>query len=335
MDQRLLPHEEVWIDCDTSEQVADAITRMAVRGAPAIGAAAAFGVVLEGKANQAVSSEMFHEVMSNTLDRLGHTRPTAVNLFWALSKMRTVIHSFSSESPTTIAERLEEAAKEIAAKDVLTNKAIGANGARLFDRPAKILTHCNTGSLATVEYGTALGVIRSLYKQDKVLQVWVDETRPYLQGARLTAYELSQEGIPHRLITDNMAGHLMARGEVDAVIVGADRIAANGDTANKIGTYSLAVLCAYHDIPFYVAAPVSTFDLSIRSGEEIPIEERDPTEITSWFGRPVAPLTTEAHSPAFDITPAKLIRAIITEAGVIYEPSVESVVRIVGGSQNG
>lgn len=334
LDQRLLPHEQVWLECTTGEQVANAIIDMAVRGAPAIGATAAFGMVLEARRHQHLALEAFHQRMSDTFIYLSKTRPTAVNLFWALQEMKRVLDENPKDSPLAVTEHLEATAKAIAEQDVLTNKAIGETGASLFLQPVNILTHCNTGSLATVEYGTALGVIRTLHLRGKIRQVWVDETRPYLQGARLTAYELAEEAIPYRLITDSMAGHLMARGEVDAVIVGADRIAANGDTANKIGTYSLAVLCKFHNLPFYVAAPRTTFDLTVQSGEEIPIEERNPSEVTDWFGRPVAPLATKAHNPAFDVTPASLITAIITEVGVIEAPSYESVMRVVGGQAN-
>lgn len=312
--------------------MAEAIVQMAVRGAPAIGVTAAYGVALEAKRSKNLPEVDFRQHLTEVIRELEQTRPTAVNLFWALTKMQRVLEEISTHDSAELASELEQAAQALADQDVATNKTIGENGAGLFASPVNILTHCNTGSLATVEYGTALGVIRSLQQHHKLRGVWVDETRPYLQGARLTAYELSEEGISYQLITDNMAGHLMSRGEVDAVIVGADRIALNGDTANKIGTYSLAVLCKYHKIPFYIAAPVSTFDLALKSGAEIPIEQRSPKEVTTWFGRPLAPLDAKAHNPAFDVTPAELITAIITEVGVIEHPSTERIAAKVRGT---
>lgn len=297
---------------------------MKVRGAPAIGAAAAFAIALEAKRLQHLDMDAFRESISNSLTRLGETRPTAVNLFWAIERMRKTLDE-ATVRVEDLAGRLVQEAEHVADEDIQTNRHIGKHGAKLFNGPVKILTHCNTGSLATVEYGTALGVIRSLHEARKLKHVWVDETRPYLQGARLTAYELAGDGIAHTLITDNMAGHFMKLGEVDAVIVGADRIAANGDTANKIGTYSLAVLCHYHQIPFYVAAPSTTFDLSISSGAEIPIEQRNSDEVLRLQGVEIAPSQTNAAHPAFDVTPHALIRAIVTEHGVIHYPNVQSI----------
>jgi methylthioribose-1-phosphate isomerase len=247
-----------------------------------------------------------------------------VNLFWALERMRRRLETTPGNS-AAVASALVEEAEAIAESDRQINRAIGDHGARLFSRPVRILTHCNTGSLATVEYGTALGIIRRLHEQGQLRHVWVDETRPYLQGARLTAFELAWEQIPHTLVTDSMAGHLMRQGAVDAVIVGADRIARNGDTANKIGTYTLAVLCQYHRIPFYVAAPTSTFDLRVSSGAEIPIEERNPNEVTEWFGIRIAPPDTRAAHPAFDVTPHELVTAIVTEHGVIETPNAARI----------
>jgi methylthioribose-1-phosphate isomerase len=297
LDQRLLPEETAYITCRTAEEVAQAIRDMVVRGAPAIGCAAAFGVVL-GK-----GSEKAYEV-------LGKSRPTAVNLFWALERMRKV-------------KDLEAEALAIYEEDLAANRAIGRIGAQLIGERARVMTHCNTGALATAGYGTALGVIRS--SKDKAISVIANETRPYLQGARLTAWELVQEGIPCTLITDSMAGHLMSQGEVDIVVVGADRIAANGDVVNKIGTYTLAVLAKRHGIPFYVAAPLSTFDSSIPDGAHIPIEERPAEEVTGYRGTRWAPQGVQVRNPAFDVTPADLVSGIITEKGIASPPYQESI----------
>jgi len=294
LDQRLLPDQFVYVTCRSAAQVAAAIRDMVVRGAPAIGCAAAFGIALEPK-------ESSYEILAKS-------RPTAVNLSWALERMR--------RAPDKKAE-----AEAIFAEDLAVNRAIGARGAKLIPQGARILTYCNTGALATAGHGTALGVIRSA--RDKGVSVIACETRPYLQGARLTAWECMQEGIPCTLITDNMAGHCMSRGEVDLVIVGADRIAANGDTANKIGTYTLAVLAQRHGLPFYVAAPLSTFDPSIADGSMIPIEERPADEVTGYRGLRWAPQGIAVRNPAFDVTPAELITAIICEKGVVQAPSRE------------
>ncbi|WP_026964998.1 S-methyl-5-thioribose-1-phosphate isomerase [Alicyclobacillus pomorum] len=329
LDQTALPHEELWISCDNAEDVAKTIVEMKVRGAPAIGAAAAFGAALEAQRLRDLSLDTFRREMTKSLERLGATRPTAVNLFWAIERMTKTLKR-PAENAGQLADWIRSEAEQIALEDVATNRAIGRHGADLFDKPVEILTHCNTGSLATVDFGTALGVIRTLAEDGKLTHVWVDETRPYLQGARLTAYELCQDGIPHTLITDNMAAHFMKQGRVDAVIVGADRIARNGDTANKIGTYGLAVLCAYHEIPFYVAAPLSTFDLSIASGEFIPIEERSAEEVTSIRGHRISPQQTSAAHPAFDVTPHSLITGIITERGVIHAPTEERILTWMG-----
>ena len=294
LDQRLLPERIVYLNCRTAAEVAAAIRDMAVRGAPAIGCAAAFGIALEPK--------------ESSYDILAKSRPTAVNLFWALERMRRAVDKKAE-------------AEAIFADDLAVNRAIGAHGAKLIPRGARILTYCNTGSLATAGHGTALGVIRSA--RDKGISVIACETRPYLQGARLTAWECMQEGIPCTLITDNMAGHLMSRKELDLVIVGADRIAANGDTANKIGTYTLAVLARRHALPFYVAAPLSTFDYSIADGSLIPIEERPASEVTGYRGQRWAPEGVVVRNPAFDVTPAELITAIICERGVVQAPTRE------------
>jgi len=293
LDQRLLPDQTVYVTCRTAAEVAQAIRDMVVRGAPAIGCAAAFGVVLSK------GSPESYEVLAKS-------RPTAVNLFWALDRMKK-------------AKDLEAEAIAIFEEDLAANRAMGDRGAALIPEGARIMTHCNAGALATAGYGTALGVIRSA--KGKNISVIANETRPYLQGARLTAYELVQEGIPCTLITDSMAGHLMSKGEVDVVVVGADRIAANGDVANKIGTYSLAVLAKRHGIPFYVAAPLSTFDPSIPDGSHIPIEERAGSEVTGYRDTRWAPQGVSVRNPAFDVTPAELITGIICEKGVVMHPT--------------
>jgi methylthioribose-1-phosphate isomerase len=301
LDQRLLPGKVSYVKCKTAAQVAKAIKDMVVRGAPAIGCAAAFGMVL-GKGS------------ASSFEILSKSRPTAVNLFWALDRMRKAAVSKSD---------LEAEAKAIFEEDLAANRAMGKLGAELIPERARVMTHCNTGALATAGYGTALGVIRS--SKNKHISVIANETRPYLQGARLTAWELVQEGIPCTLITDNMAGHLMSCGEVDVIVVGADRIAANGDVANKIGTYPLAVLAKRHGIPFYVVAPRSTFDLKISSGKEIPIEERPAEEVTGYRGTRWAPRGISVRNPAFDVTPAELITGIVCEKGVILAPDREQI----------
>ena len=301
LDQRLLPDKTVYVTCRTAEQVAKAIRDMAVRGAPAIGCAAAFGVVL-GK-----GSPKAYEVLRKS-------RPTAVNLFWALDRMKR-------------AKDLRTEAEAIYAEDLAANRAIGELGAKLIKDRARVMTHCNAGALATAGYGTALGVIRSA--KGKKISVIANETRPYLQGARLTAWEMVQENIPCTLITDNMAGHLMSRGEVDVVIVGADRIAANGDVANKIGTYALAVMAKRHGIPFYVAAPISTFDPAIPDGSHIPIEERSADEVTGYRKVRWAPKGVSVRNPAFDVTPAELVTGIISERGVVLRPDREGIRKLL------
>ncbi|MEJ5187031.1 MAG: S-methyl-5-thioribose-1-phosphate isomerase [Candidatus Geothermincolales bacterium] len=312
LDQTRLPREEVYLELTTWEEVCRAIVEMKVRGAPAIGLAAAFGVVLAAGSPVEPRAEVFR-----ALEGLARTRPTAVNLFRALSRMEAVAREVDD---TSLYPVLLREAWTIVQEQAEADRRIGELGAELLPRGAKVLTHCNAGGLATYTLGTALGVIKTAHQQDKEIFVWVDETRPLLQGARLTAWELGKEGIPHRVICDNMAGYLMARGEVDAVVVGADRIAVNGDTANKIGTYTLAVLASRHDVPFYVAAPLSTLDPATESGERIPIEERDPSEVLSFMGSEIAPRGSFAFNPAFDVTPADLITAIVTEAGVITRP---------------
>lgn len=312
MDQRLLPHEETYRRCERAEEVARCIKDMVVRGAPAIGIAAALGVALEAKREPAKAREKALEAIR----LLSETRPTAKNLFWALERMRRIVDGQTDD----LAQALEAEALRIWEEDVEANRAIGQYGAQLLPEGSRVLTHCNAGALATGGYGTALGVIRRGFELGKVREVFASETRPFLQGARLTCWELKREGIPVRLVVEGAVGYLMARGMVDVVVVGADRVTARGDVANKIGTYSLAVLAYRHGIPFYVAAPLSTFDFSLLSGEEIPIEERDPEEVLSFGGRRVAPEGVGAFNPSFDVTPAELITAIITEKGVLWPP---------------
>lgn len=320
LDQRRLPGEEVERACTRWEDVAEAIRSLAVRGAPAIGVAAAFGVVLAARQSPARTGPDLVADLEVALKGLAATRPTAVNLFWALERMRRAARDVAQRGPEEIRARLEAEAEAILAEDEAANRALGAHGAALVPPGARILTHCNTGALATGGYGTALGVIRAAHAQGRVALVWVSETRPLLQGARLTAWECVRDGIPHRVIADVAAGFFMARGEVDLVLTGADRIAANGDTANKIGTYALAVLARHHGLPFYVAAPWSTVDPALASGREIPIEERDPEEVRRVAGALAAPPTSPVANPAFDVTPAGLITAIITERGIHRPP---------------
>ncbi|HEY8069552.1 MAG TPA: S-methyl-5-thioribose-1-phosphate isomerase [Burkholderiales bacterium] len=307
LDQRLLPDQTVYISCKTAAEVAAAIRDMVVRGAPAIGCAAAFGFALDKKNNLDEKK---------AIETLAASRPTAVNLFWALERMKR-------------AKNPQAEALAIFEEDLAASRTMAAHGTTLIPDGARVMTYCNTGALATSGYGTALGVIRTSFNTRKNISVIACETRPFLQGARLTAWECMQEGIPCTLITDNMAGHLMSKGEVDAVIVGADRIAANGDTANKIGTYMLAVLARRHDLPFYVAAPTSTFDPKIADGSAIEIEERTGSEVTGYRGLRWAPEGVKVRNPAFDVTPAELITAIICEKGVVAEPNRERIAAIL------
>jgi len=320
VDQTRLPIEEVERSCATWPEVADAIRTLVVRGAPAIGVAAAFGVALAARRSGAREFEGLLADLEEAIKGLGATRPTAVNLFWALERMRRLSLAGRGRPLDEIRAGLLAEAQAILDEDLAANRAMGAHGAALVPPGARILTHCNAGALATAGYGTAVGVIRAAHAQGKVALVWVDETRPVLQGSRLTAWEMVKEGIPHRLISDVAAASVMQRGEVDLVVTGADRIAANGDTANKIGTYGVAVLARHHGIPFYVAAPFSTIDTAIASGASIVIEERDPAEVRSLGGRQTAPAESPVYNPAFDVTPAELIAAIITERGVYRPP---------------
>jgi methylthioribose-1-phosphate isomerase len=320
LDQTRLPMEEVERGYTTWQDVADAIRTLVVRGAPAIGVAAAFGVVLAARGSRATSHPALLADLEDAIKGLAATRPTAVNLFWALDRMRALVVASAALPVPAVQARLLTEAQAILTEELAANRAMGAHGAALVPDGARVLTHCNAGALATAGYGTAVGVIRAAHERGKLAMVWVDETRPVMQGSRLTAWELVKEGIPHRLISDVAAGFVMKRGEVDLVVTGADRIAANGDTANKIGTYSVAVLARHHGIPFYVAAPSSTIDPAIPSGASIVIEERDASEVRGVAGRQTAPAASPVFNPAFDVTPAELITAIITERGVFRSP---------------
>lgn len=316
LDQTRLPLEEIYQRYTDFNAVAEAIKGMVVRGAPAIGVAAAMGIALGAREIIADTQESFFRQLDNVCEIMAHTRPTAVNLFWAIARMKQKAHALQGSSLQNIRTALKEEAILIEAEDLEICKSIGRHGAELIPPQATILTHCNAGGLATAGFGTALGVIRAAQQAGKQIRVFADETRPWLQGARLTTWELLKDKIPVTLITDNMAGFFMARGEITCCVVGADRIAANGDTANKIGTFSVAVLAREHGIPFYVAAPVSTLDLSLPDGSHIPIEERPVTEVTHIRGLPIAPEGVKVRNPAFDVTPARYISAIITEHGV-------------------
>jgi methylthioribose-1-phosphate isomerase len=327
LDQTRLPLEENYVLAATYEQVADVIVTMVVRGAPAIGVSAAYGVALGVQATQAVSAHEFAPEFEKICNRLASTRPTAVNLFWAIDRMKTLFGRLLSSGATIaqIKETILAEAHAMYEEDIAACKTMGAFGAGLMPEEGGVLTHCNAGALATCGYGTALGVIRSAVEQGKRIHVYADETRPFLQGARLTAWELMADGIPTTVICDNMAASLMRAGKIRAVVVGADRIAANGDTANKIGTYNVAILAKEHGIPFYVAAPWSTIDLATPDGDAIPIEERSQTEVTHHAGRQLTPHGVGICNPAFDVTPARYVSAIITERGVLRAPYTESL----------
>ena len=327
IDQRKLPSEEKYIECTTYSEVADCIKNMVIRGAPAIGVAAAMGIAL-GAINSKTDNKLkFFEEMEEIYRTIWNTRPTAVNLFWAIEKMKNIVKENESKSLDEIREILVETAVNICNEDIESCRNIGKHGSALIGNNSVVLTHCNAGGLATAGYGTALGVIRSAFELGKNISVISSETRPFLQGARLTAWELNKDKIPVKLITDSMAGYLMAKNEIDCIVVGADRIAANGDVANKIGTYTLSVLAKEHNIPFYVAAPTSTIDFSCSSGDDIPIEQRNPLEVTHINDIRIA-AEVDVLNPAFDITPNKNVRSIITETGVFEPPYIESLAKI-------
>lgn len=335
IDQRRLPTEELYPVFRTYEEVAWAIKEMVVRGAPAIGVAAAMGIALGARDTRTDDAQEFDLAFKRICEVLGATRPTAVNLFWAIERMGKLYAELKSTN-TSLADirlRLIEEAQRMHDEDIAANQALGRHGAELIPAEATVLTHCNAGALATAGYGTALGVIRAAVEAGKRVAVFADETRPFLQGARLTAWELHKDNIPVTLITDNMAGHFMKAGRIDCIVVGADRIAANGDVANKIGTYSVAVLAKENDIPFYVAAPISTLDLSIPSGEHIPIEERTPLEVTHVKDVQLAPAGIQIANPAFDVTPNRYVAAIITERGVARAPYTESLRRLAASGE--
>ena len=323
IDQTRLPLEETYVTCTDYQQVAEAIRSMVIRGAPAIGVAAAMGIAL-GMQRAASPAEF-----DNICDTLAGTRPTAVNLFWAIDRMRRRFTALQGAPMDHIRRKLIAEAQQVRLEDIAINECIGRNGAPLIPDGKTVLTHCNAGALATAGYGTALGVIRAAVASGKKIDVYADETRPFLQGARLTVWELQHDNIPATLITDNMAGHFLHSGRIGCVVVGADRIAANGDVANKIGTYSLAVLAKENSVPFYVAAPISTLDLSLASGVEIPIEQRAAAEVTHIQGVPVAPSGTTVQNPAFDVTPHRYVTAIVTERGVARGPYTESLRKLV------
>jgi methylthioribose-1-phosphate isomerase len=326
IDQRTLPAKEEYHTYRTAGEVAEAIKTMVIRGAPAIGVAAAMGIALG--ARQLDSEERLEERFEEICSTLRETRPTARNLFWAIERMKSLFDRHRHEGLERLKKVLEDEALRIHAEDIAINRRMGEFGQQLLKERTTVLTHCNAGALATAGYGTALGVIRAAKEHGKEVHVFADETRPFLQGARLTAWEMVKENIPCTLITDNMAGHFMKSGRIEAVIVGADRIARNGDTANKIGTYSVAVLAREHRIPMYIAAPLSTIDLSLETGDQIPIEERAASEVSEVQGHRVAPAGVNISNPAFDVTPARFITAIITEAGIAYPPFTDSLLAL-------
>ena len=325
IDQTRLPTEEIYVTCTTYQEVATAIRDMVVRGAPAIGVAAAMGIALGVKQSSAPDIAGLRNEFGQICRAMGETRPTAVNLFWAIRRMQQKFDAVAAQGIHHVKISLVEEAQQLLLEDIAANQAMGRHGAALLPSSGGVLTHCNAGALATCGYGTALGVIRSAIQDGKRLRVFADETRPFLQGARLTTWELMKDGIPTTLIADNMAGAMMRQGKINAVIVGADRIAANGDVANKIGTYTVAVLAKEHSIPFYVAAPWSTVDMNMPSGEGIPIEQRSPREVTHHAGKQVAPDGVQVENPAFDVTPNRYVAAIITERGIARAPYGESL----------
>jgi methylthioribose-1-phosphate isomerase len=335
VDQRKLPAQELYVRCRTAPEVAKAIRTMVIRGAPAIGVAAAFGIALGMRRSAAKGTTQFTVEFQKTCDLMAGTRPTAVNLFWAIDRLKRAFAegAQAGESPQELSARLDREAKAIHDEDVANCRLMGGHGAEVVKDGARVLTHCNAGALATAGYGSALGVIRAAVEQGKKIAVFADETRPFMQGARLTAWELVRDGINTTVITESMAGPLMRDGEIDVVIVGADRIAANGDTANKIGTYTVAVLAHEHQIPFYVAAPLSTIDLATPEGRQIPIEERDQREVTHFGSSRVTPEGAKTRNPAFDVTPHRYIAGIITERGILRPPYAESLAAALDGSE--
>src|SRR5271166_538905 len=330
IDQTKLPTEEVYVTCTTHQQVADVIRNMVVRGAPAIGVAAAMGIALGVKNSQAENGADLKRDFDQICETIRQTRPTAVNLFWAIRRMTEKFERIRIRPIAQIKQALIEEAQRMYAEDIATNKAMGRHGAALMPADGGVLTHCNAGALATAGYGTALGVIRAAVEQGKKIHVYADETRPFLQGSRLTAWELMKDGIPTTVISDNMAGAMMLQGKIGAIVVGADRIAANGDVANKIGTYTVAILAKEHNIPFYVAAPISTVDLACPNGLEIPIEQRNAREVTHIAGKQMVPDGVAVENPAFDVTPARYVAAIITEKGLARAPYEESLRQLAG-----
>jgi methylthioribose-1-phosphate isomerase len=325
IDQTKLPTEEVYVTCTTHQQVAEVIRNMVVRGAPAIGVAAAMGVALGIKNSKAESTGDLKSEFDEICELIAKTRPTAVNLFWAIRRMQEKFERIRIRPIPQIKQSLIEEAQRMHAEDIAANQSMGRHGATLMPSSGGVLTHCNAGALATAGYGTALGVIRAAVEQGKKIHVYADETRPFLQGSRLTAWELMKDGIPTTVISDNMAGAIMKQGKIGAIVVGADRIAANGDVANKIGTYTVAVLAKEHGIPFYVAAPISTVDLECPDGSQIPIEQRNGKEVTHIAGRQMVPDGVAVENPAFDVTPAKYVAAIITERGIAKAPYQDSL----------
>ncbi len=325
IDQTKLPTEEVYVTCATHQQVADVIRNMVVRGAPAIGVAAAMGIALGVKNSPAENAADLKKDFDQICETIRQTRPTAVNLFWAIRRMTEKFERIRTRPIAQIKQDLIEESQRMHAEDIAANRAMGRHGAALMPSSGGVLTHCNAGALATAGYGTALGIIRAAVEQGKKIHVYADETRPFLQGSRLTAWELMKDGIPTTVIADNMAGVMMAQGKIGAVVVGADRIAANGDTANKIGTYTVAILAKKHGIPFYVAAPISTVDLQTPNGSKIPIEQRNPREVTHIAGKQMTPDGVQVENPAFDVTPAKYVAAIITERGIARAPYEQSL----------
>jgi methylthioribose-1-phosphate isomerase len=332
IDQTKLPMEETYVNCTTYEQVADVIRHMVVRGAPAIGVAAAMGIALGVQKSKAENGGDLRRDFDQICEVIGKTRPTAVNLFWAIRRMRDKFELLRVRPIPQIKQSLIEEAQRMHAEDIAANQAMGKHGATLMPASGGVLTHCNAGALATCGYGTALGVIRAAFEQGKKIHVFADETRPFLQGSRLTAWELMKDGIPTTVISDNMSGAMMRQGKIQAIVVGADRIAANGDVANKIGTYTVAVLAKENGIPFYVAAPISTVDLETADGSEIPIEQRNPREVTHIAGKQMVPEGVGVENPAFDVTPARYVTAIVTERGIARAPYEESLRKLSGTS---